>query len=67
MISGVIVVVLGLILTLHGYRMFGPRSGPNPSLDPKHLKAEKVFRVCGPIALLLGVGVLIDRLVNSAK
>lgn len=65
MIDGVVMAVFGLGFTLLGFRVFGPLSGPHPPLDPRHLKAEKVYRVCGPVALIGGVGLILARLLTN--
>lgn len=59
MIEGVTMAVLGLVFTLLGFRVFGPLSGPHPPLNPRHLKAEKLYRVCGPVAMICGIGLIL--------
>lgn len=58
-VDAVVVISVGLFATALGFRVFGPRSGANPSLDPKHAKVEVLYRVLGPLLIIIGTALAI--------
>jgi hypothetical protein len=57
MVDAGITFLIGLVVTLYGFRVIGPRPGEDPGLDERHRRWGRLFRVAGPI--LMGFGAVL--------